>query len=128
MSFCKKCGKELPENAEFCPACGEKINVSAEENTASASQTSKKNTDPNVSDKSRAVAALLAFFVGGLGIHHFYCGKKNLGITMLVIFIAGSLIAIGPVITSIWALIDFIMIICGTFRDEDGKLVLDWNM
>ena len=41
MSFCKKCGKELPENAEFCPACGEKINVSAEENTASASQTTK---------------------------------------------------------------------------------------
>ena len=23
--FCHKCGKELPENAAFCPACGERI-------------------------------------------------------------------------------------------------------
>jgi uncharacterized membrane protein YvbJ len=24
MVFCSKCGKELPENAYFCPACGVK--------------------------------------------------------------------------------------------------------
>ena len=25
MTFCRKCGKEIPENAKFCPACGESL-------------------------------------------------------------------------------------------------------
>lgn len=25
MAFCKKCGKELAENAAFCPGCGENL-------------------------------------------------------------------------------------------------------
>lgn len=34
--------------------------------------------------KPRIVAALLAFFIGGLGIHKFYQGKIGLGILYLV--------------------------------------------
>lgn len=35
MTFCKSCGKEIPENAKFCPACGESITniVNSYENT-----------------------------------------------------------------------------------------------
>lgn len=28
MAFCKKCGKELAENAAFCPGCGESLKTS----------------------------------------------------------------------------------------------------
>ena len=34
--------------------------------------------------KSKFVAALLAFFVGGLGIHKFYLGKPGWGILYLI--------------------------------------------
>lgn len=55
------------------------------------------------SPKSRIAGALLAFFLGGLGIHNFYLGKKNRGIAQLsitlvsiVLFIVGlSLIGAG---------------------------------
>ena len=36
--------------------------------------------------KSKIVAALLAFFLGGLGIHKFYLGKNTAGIIMLAVF------------------------------------------
>jgi len=32
MVFCSKCGKELPENAYFCPTCGVKTAKGAEAN------------------------------------------------------------------------------------------------
>ena len=30
MAFCRKCGKELPENAKFCGACGAEVSASEE--------------------------------------------------------------------------------------------------
>jgi len=54
-----------------------------------------------ISPKSRLAAALLAFFLGGLGIHRFYVGKIGTGV--LMIFTLGGL--------GIWALIDFIVIL-----------------
>jgi TM2 domain-containing membrane protein YozV len=37
--------------------------------------------------KSRGVAALLAIFLGSLGIHYFYLGKSTAGIVVLLISI-----------------------------------------
>ena len=56
---------------------------------------------------------LLAFFLGGLGVHRFYVGKIGTGILMLLTL--GGL--------GIWALIDFIIAICGKFTDSDGKVI-----
>jgi len=65
------------------------------------------------SDKKMVVAALLCFFIGVLGVHRFYVGKVGTGILMLV--------TLGGV--GIWALVDLIMIITGSFKDkEDRKL------
>lgn len=36
------------------------------------------------SNKSRVVAALLAFFLGGMGIHKFYLGRAGWGIIYLL--------------------------------------------
>lgn len=69
-----------------------------------------------VSEKSRTAAALLCFFLGGLGIHRFYVGKVGTGILWLLTL---GLFGIG-------ALIDFIIILCGSFKDKYGNVIERW--
>jgi TM2 domain-containing membrane protein YozV len=69
-----------------------------------------------VSEKKRLVALLLCFFLGGLGVHRFYVGKVGSGIAQIITL--GGL--------GILALIDFIMIICGTFADKEGSPLTEW--
>lgn len=109
--FCPKCGKEIPDSSKFCEFCGAPTGnapIGGEPRPASA--------DPNASPYKRLVALLLCYFLGILGVHRFYVGKSGTGIAM--IFTLGGL--------GIWALIDIIMIVCGTFKDKDGKCVTTW--
>lgn len=62
------------------------------------------------SNKTMVAAALLCFFLGGLGVHRFYVGKIGTGILMLLT-LGGH---------GIWALIDFVRIIVGSFTDKNG--------
>jgi TM2 domain-containing membrane protein YozV len=60
--------------------------------------------------KNKIVAALLAFFLGMLGIHKFYLGKTNAGIIMLLCGTVGwILFAIPPLVVGIIAFIEFII-------------------
>jgi len=70
-----------------------------------------------ISPKSRLACALLAWFVGIFGVHRFYVGKVGTGIAM--IFTLGGL--------GIWVLVDLIMILVGSFKDKEDRLVLNWQ-
>ena len=66
-----------------------------------------------VSPKGFVPAILLCFFFGVFGVHRFYVGKVGTGILQLLTL--GGL--------GIWALIDFIMIVVGSFTDKQGRPV-----
>lgn len=52
---------------------------------------------PPVSTKSRAVAAVLAFFLGWMGIHFFYLGKMGWGIAFMLLFWTGIPFLVAPI-------------------------------
>ena len=50
-----------------------------------------------------------------LGIHSFYAGKTVIGVIQLIT-LGGC---------GIWALVDFIMIVCGNYKDAEGRLIVN---
>jgi hypothetical protein len=68
------------------------------------------------SPKSRLACTLLCLIIGVLGIHRFYVGKIGTGILMIVTL--GGL--------GIWVLIDLILILVGSFRDKEERIVYNW--
>jgi len=69
--------------------------------------------DVSVSDKGFVPTILLCFFLGVLGVHRFYVGKIGTGLLQLITL--GGL--------GIWALVDFIIIVTGSFKDKQGMMI-----
>ena len=76
------------------------------------------NSQPQeiMSEKSRTVFAILAFFLGGLGIHEFYIGKVGNGIATIIANFLCS-----PFLVAIFVGIDVLT----THRDSEGHLLQD---
>ena len=70
----------------------------------------------HVSERSRLAAALMAFFLGWLGVHRFYVGK--IGTAILMVLTVGGF--------GIWETIDLIMFLTGAFTDDAGRPLRNW--
>ena len=106
----------------------EKVNLSTESNEVAVTAAASGG-------KSQVAAALLAFFLGELGIHNFYLGNTSKGFMQLGGFLLGLALVIAGAATavagstsvlfwvglfliigiSIWAFIDFIRILIGSY-------------
>lgn len=77
-----------------------------------------ERTDKEImeSDKSRAIALLLCFFLGFLGAHRFYEGKFLTGMLYLCTL---GLLGIGEVV-------DFFNILGGRAKDAKKQLIVNW--
>jgi TM2 domain-containing membrane protein YozV len=106
MKFCHGCGKEIHETAVSCPHCGAK----------------QSGTGTQVSTKGKLILAIVCWFLGPLGIHRFMVGKNGSAVAQLIL----TCTVIGLFITVIWAIIDFIMILTGNFKDKNGIAITEW--
>ncbi len=70
----------------------------------------------NVSKKNRLAALLLCFFFGVFGVHRFYVGKI---VTAIIWLLTAGIVGIGVVV-------DFILIIIGSFTDKQGNKLQNW--
>lgn len=59
---------------------------------------------PDLGDRNKYVAAIIAFLVGPLGIHRFYLGRNGSAVAMLLL----SFTVVGLILTVPWALVDTI--------------------
>lgn len=120
-NYCHDCGVEVKnKSAEICLNCGVRLKGGINN---FANQI--KNVRQSSSGNNKALAIILALFLGGLGVHRFYLGYKEIGFIQLGIFIGGLLI-FTPIafVSTIWALVDLIQIILGNLNTVDGmKLV-----
>ncbi|MCK9304815.1 MAG: TM2 domain-containing protein [Bacteroidales bacterium] len=104
--FCYSCGSVIKRDAAICPHCG-------------AQQKGFRSYDPDASPKSRLLAFILCTCVGVFGVHRFYVGRVTSGVLQILF---------GWATLFIWNLVDWIMILVGSFRDVDGKLVKNWDL
>lgn len=98
MKYCPNCGTQVNENAVVCVKCGVSL--------------PNKDTQANNAENNKwLITLLLCIFFGYLGVHRFYVGKIGTGILQLIT--GGG--------CGVWTLIDFIMIILGSFTDAEGN-------
>ena len=129
---CKYCGQLIEETVKFCPHCGKSTaeetpkeeNTNTYESIPSPEVTPVPTTAPAVEQKSKLAAGLFGIFLGAFGIHNFYLGYKNKAIAQLVLTIALGCIAIGPIVSSIWGLIEGILIIAGEIKTDANGVPL----
>lgn len=135
--FCQHCGAPIDKECVVCPKCGKQVaelkngfsgnndrNIIINNNNTSSSSASANNiVNPYmggslISPKSRLAALLLCFFLGIFGVHRFYAGKIGTGILMFLLMFTG--------IGEIWLIVDFILILVGSFSDNNGLKIKNW--
>ncbi|MDQ2667077.1 MAG: TM2 domain-containing protein [Gemmatimonadota bacterium] len=103
-----------PRPTKYCEACHRVIDAMA----VVCTNCGVMQTMPELgSDKRILPAGLLCFFFGVFGVHRFYVGKTMTGFVQL--FTLGGL--------GIWAMIDLIMIITGSFTDGEDEKITEWT-
>lgn len=105
------------------PSAGQIVDFQTEGAEARAVYTIA-GASPLAGDKNRIVAALLAFFLGGLGIHKFYLGKNGAGLTMLLCTLFGIILLFIPtIVIGVIAFIEFIIYLVTSDEDFEARYV-----
>ena len=143
--FCSNCGRPL-KDGEVCSCMNNENNANYVNNGSNASYyeppqqqfyteqqyhyTPSSSFDPSkypegYIPKNRYVAAILALIVGNLGIHNFYLGNREKAISQLLLSTVGVIVLVGPIISSVWALVDLVNILTKVRTDANGYNLKD---
>jgi TM2 domain-containing membrane protein YozV len=136
--FCRNCGAQTDEGAQFCIRCGADLRETASaapgEMPPPPSGATEYPPPPGATPagaayampgdyqpKSKLAAALLAIFLGWIGIHRFYLGYTTIGIIQIIVGIVTCGIA-----SSIWGIVEGILILVGNInKDANGVPLRD---
>lgn len=110
--YCPNCGQGMNKEITVCPNCGSP-QVMSTPPPHSGSYMQNVNCDQMYSDKDWLTTLLLCLLTGSLGVHRFYTGHTLIGVIQLIT-LGGC---------GIWTLIDLIMIITGSFKDSEGRII-----
>lgn len=103
-NFCPNCGIQTMPNAYVCHHCG----IALSQPVIAGEQ------------KSKVLAGILGILLGSLGVHNFYLGYTGKAVAQLLITLLTC--GAGSLITSIWGLIEGILILSGSI-DKDANNV-----
>lgn len=116
-NYCHNCANPLQPDATVCLTCGVPTSI---------------NTVPDANAKSKIAAGLFGIFLGAFGVHNFYLGYTGKAVAQLVLTIVGYIlccIVVGiffVMATSIWGLVEGIMILAGKIDvDANGVKLID---
>lgn len=128
--MCVKCGVPKFSGSNYCHNCANPLQVGA--TVCLTCGVPAGFTTVNANAKSKIAAGLLGIFLGSFGIHNFYLGYTSKAVTQLVLTIVGmvlSCIFIGVffvMATSVWGLVEGIMILCGKIDvDANGVKLIE---
>lgn len=124
--FCKQCGKPIDDGQELCEECKANVRANQAQSTQTSSNNQSYNANPNVTTapKSKIAAGLLGIFLGSFGVHNFYLGYTGKAIAQLLITLLTC--GFGAFVSSIWGLIEGILILTGSINtDANGNPLQD---
>ncbi len=106
-AFCANCGSGMTPGAEFCMNCGVAV---------------KKSVSGNYNGNSKLTILLVCYFLGSIGIHNFLLGETKKGVLKIIMTTVGSLLCgIGPVVSSVLAIVEFFKIAIDTYVTDPEK-------
>lgn len=132
---CSECGHQVSDKATACPNCGCPIETQLpppipEPEKPQQAQTTPPQPTPQIgifdngpSGKSRGVAALFAFFLGGFGVHYFYVGKTGAGVLFLLATLIFCWTILIPLAVSVICIIQTIRLFIMTHDEFEEKYV-----
>jgi len=109
LTNCTACGGRILASADVCHHCN-----ALQRNVPVSAQPVPLPARP--SEKRALAAFLLCLLLGVFGAHRFYVGRTKSAVLQLLTL--GGL--------GLWMLADLIMLVTGTFRDDEGRLVTEW--
>lgn len=131
--YCANCGSSMDSNAAVCIHCGYKAGCGTNYctncgNTVVAGATMCTHCGSVLASyiaqnaKSKLVAGLLGIFIGSLGVHNFYLGYTGKAMAQLLISLLTC--GFGAAISSVWGLIEGILLLTGGIAVDGNGLPL----
>ncbi len=104
-NYCTNCGNAAIAGATMCTHCGSLLASYVQQNA-----------------KSKLAAGLLGIFLGSLGVHNFYLGYTGKAVAQLLISLLTC--GFGSVVSSVWGLIEGILLLTGSITVDGNGLPL----